>query len=162
MMRRFFVGLAFSVGVIGSIATGEVTADISGQSPEESVVLTADEPSVEVGATSTLSLGGESRVSSGEIAINVSPDEGAGSLTVTLRSSSGEESSVDIIDTESQGATRLGIDAFSGCTSTCSEELTLIFDRTDTELEGNLGITWSLEALATSENNVGGTIDFEF
>lgn len=160
MLRRICTGLAFVVGVVGSIATGEPAADVSGQSESQSVVLTADAPSAEFSAAADLALDTEASVTGGEIAVNVAPDEGVGSVTVTIRSSTGEETSVDIVDTESQGATRIGIDAFAGCVTSCGEDLTVIFDRTDTELTGDLGLTWSLEGLASTDVAAAGTIDF--
>ena len=160
MLRRICTGLAFVVGVVGSIATGEPAADVSGQSDSQSVVLNADAPSSEIAATADLALDAEATVTGGEIAVNVSADEGVGSVTVTLRSSSGQETSVDIVDTESQGATRIGIDAFAGCVTACGEDLTVIFDRTDTELVGDLGLTWSLEGLASTDVAASGSIDF--
>ncbi len=161
--RSAFTGLVFSIGVVGSVATSGPAADVSGASDTFSVVLSADEPTASFTASAVLQLDSEATVTGGDIGLNVSADgDSPGSVACTLRSeTTGQETTIDIVDTEAQGASRAGIDAFAGCATDCSEDLTIIFERTDTELEGSLGLSWSIDGLASTSVESTGTISFD-
>lgn len=161
MLRRLLTASLFVVGVVGSVATdGPVSADVSGVSDDESVVLTAEQPTATFSAAAHLVLDNDANVSSGEVALTVSPDGAAtGSLAFTIAGAT-DDNSGDIVDTEAQGSTRIGIGAFSGCANECTEELTITFDRTDGG-DGELGLTWSLDGVASTNVESSGAIEFE-
>jgi hypothetical protein len=148
--------LGLSVMVVGasaaSIATSPPAADVSGESDPISVVLDANQPERALAATATIDVDTAVAAGTGQIGLTVVLDADAeGSLAFSLRSET-EEQTGDIVDTQAQGTTRIGIDAFASCPEgPCDEPLTLEFRRTDTELEGTLGLTFTLDGLASTE-----------
>ncbi|MDP2345251.1 MAG: hypothetical protein Q8O67_30180 [Deltaproteobacteria bacterium] len=159
LVRRVITGTVFVVGVVGSVATTGPTADLSGVSEEETVVLDANTPSAAFTAAASLSAEGAT-TTGGEIALNIVVEGADASLAYTLRSeTTGEEETADIVDTQAQGSARIGIAAFESCTDSCVDELTIEFERNDASLEGELVVTFSLDALASTEAEATGDID---
>ena len=158
-VRRALLSVVFAAGVVGSVATTGPSADISGVSSEERVVLDAETPSARFSAVAILTAAGAT-TTGGEIGLNVLVDGAAdASLVYTLLSdTTGEEVSGDIVDTQAQGSARVGIAAFQGCTETCTDELTIELSRTDAALDGELDVTFSLDALASTEAEAAGDI----
>ncbi len=166
MPRRIATAVLFSVGVVGSVATTEpITADISGVSNEVRVVLDANEPSREIFATATIDADAAIAAGTGQVGLAVEIDGDAdGSLAITLTSdTTGQSQATDIVDTQAQGSARIGIDAFEGCgAEACDEDLVLRFERTDAELEGTLGLTFTLDGLASTDGEEAGTGTIRF
>ena len=164
MLRRISIAVIFSLGVIGSVATSPATADISGVSEAVRVVLDANEPSRDVLASAIISADGLIADGTGQIGLAIELDGDAeGSLAVTLTSDTTCESqATDIVDTQAQGSARIGINAFDGCGEGCTEELTLTFERTDAELAGTLGLTFTLDGLASTDGEEAGTGSITF
>jgi hypothetical protein len=162
-LRRLGLSVMFVGGIAASIATSPPAADVSGESDPISVVLDANQPEREVRATATIDVDAAVAAGTGQIGLTVVLDADAeGSLAFSLRSET-EEQTGDIVDTQAQGTTRIGIDAFADCAEgPCDEPLTLEFRRTDTELEGTLGLTFTLDGLASTETEPTspGTISF--
>lgn len=160
MLRKALVGFFFVVGVVGSVATdAPVSADVSGVSDDQTLVLTSDQPSATFTAAAHLVLDTEASVTSGEIALTVLPDgDSSGGLSFSISGATDDNSS-DIVDAASQGETRIGINAFDGCKDECTEELTLTFERTDGG-EGDLGLNFSLDGVATTDVESAGVIEF--
>lgn len=147
-------------GVVASVATSPADTGVSGVSDSESILLTASEPEITITGAAVLVLDASATVTSGDIGLNVQPDgDASGSLAFTLEGNNGSATG-DIVDTQSQGATRIAVDAFSGCSSECTEELTITFTRTDDALEGDLGFVWSLDAFAAADAETSGAIEF--
>jgi hypothetical protein len=158
--RSFVAHVVVVAGVVASVATSPADTGVSGVTDSESILLTGDEPEITVTAAAVLVFDSAAAVTSGDIGLNVQPDGDAnGSLAFTLEGNSGSATG-DIVDTQSQGATRIAVDAFSGCNSECTEELTITFTRTDDALEGDLGFIWSLDAFAAPDAETTGTIEF--
>lgn len=160
MLRKALTAFFFVVGVVGSVATdAPVSADVSGVSDSETLVLTAAEPRVTITAAAHLVLDTEASVTSGEIALNVQPDgDASGGLGFSIAGATDENSS-DIVDTASQGETRIGIDAFAGCATECTEDLTLVFERTDGDAD--LAFSFSLDGVASTDVASAGVIEFD-
>jgi hypothetical protein len=139
-IRQAAVATVFVVGIAGSVATGPV-ADLSGVSEDVRVTLDADNPSATVTAVATVDVDAVVASGSGQIGLSVVLDNDAeGSLAFSLTSdTTGETQGTDI-------------DAFEGCgPGPCDEELVLEFNRTDGTLNGVLGLTFSLDGLASTE-----------
>ena len=152
-IRQAAVATVFVVGIAGSVATGPV-ADLSGVSEDVRVTLDADNPSATVTAVATVDVDAVVASGSGQIGLSVVLDNDAeGSLAFSLTSdTTGDTQGTDIVDTQAQGNARVGIDAFEGCgPGPCDEELVLEFNRTDGTLDGVLGLTFSLDGLASTE-----------
>lgn len=130
------------------------------------VTLDATTPSVTVSVQALLNSSDPIAAGSGEIGLEVSMGETAeGSLRFSLASQN-EQNESDILEPQSQGSTRIAINAFDGCgAGDCTEDLTLQFDRTDDALEGVLPLSWTLDGLAstdtTEEAPGSGTLDFQ-
>jgi hypothetical protein len=153
VIRTAGVGTMFFLGVAGSIATGPV-ADLSGVSDDVRLTLDADTPSERITAVATVDVDAVIASGTGQIGLSVTLDNDAeGSLSFTLTSgTTGSTQGTDIVDTQAQGTARVGIDAFEGCgPGPCDEELVLEFNRTDVALDGVLGLTFSLDGLASTE-----------
>ncbi len=164
MLRRLSIAALFSIGVVGSVATSPATADISGVSEPVRVVLDADQPSRDVFASATISADGIIADGTGQIGLAIELDGDAeGSLAVTLSSdTTGQSQATDIVDTQAQGSARIGINAFDGCGEGCAEELTLTFERTDADLAGTLGLSFTLDGLASTEGEEAGSGSIRF
>jgi hypothetical protein len=164
VLRRLAISVMCLGGAAATVATSAPSADVSGESGPVTVVLDADEPERQFTAQATLDVEAVVAEGTGQIGVTVILDADAqGSLSFRLRSET-EEQSGDIVDTQAQGTTRIGIDAFAGCADTpCDEPLTLEFRRTDTELDGTLGLTFTLDGLASTETEPTepGTITFQ-
>jgi len=151
-------------GTAGTVATSPATADISGVS--ESVRVVLDEGLSTESFEATVSLVSDVPVASGTglIGMTVTLDsEAEGSLQFTLTSqTSGETQGGDIVDTQAQGQLRIGIDAFNGCRESCEEELSIEFVRTDDPVSGTLGLTFSLDGIASTESESDGSASIDF
>jgi len=165
MLRKTLIGGLFTVGVVGSVATGEPAADISNVSDEIRVALDASAPDAQFDAFVTVNADSAVSSGTGQIGLTLTIDsEASGSLTATMTSSNGDSQTIDIVDTQAQGSARIALDAFSGCAATsCEDGLAIDFARTDSDLEGTLGFTFSLDALVSTESETGGdgSITFE-
>ena len=126
-------------------------------------VLNAATPSLVIDAKARLET--DVPVTSGEIGLNIVVDSDAdGSLSFALRSeTSGEVARLDIVDTQAQGTARIGIEAFAGCNAgPCDDALVIELDRTDSGLDGDLGLTWQLDGLVdTSGDPTNGDLVFD-
>lgn len=168
-LRRLFALTVVAVGVVSSVATtGGSPADISGSAGPFDLMLDAQSPSAVITAAALLDATDPIAAGSGEITLSVSLDDTAdGSLHFLLRSeTSGESNDGDIFDPEGQGSSSVAVIAFEGCGSgSCTEELTIEFERTDDALEGSMPLSWSLDGIAsldTPEDAAGsGTLDFD-
>jgi hypothetical protein len=152
-IRQAAVATVFVVGIAGSVASAPV-ADLSGVSEDVRITLDADNPSATVTAVATVDVDAVVASGSGQIGLSVVLDNDAeGSLSFSLTSdTTGETQGTDIVDTQAQGTARVGIDAFEGCgPGACDEELVLEFNRTDGTLDGVLGLSFSLDGLASTE-----------
>lgn len=162
-IRRILVATVFTVGTLGTVATSGPVADISGVSGTERVLLDGDSPVVEQTAVATIDVDAVVANGSGGIGLEVVLDSDAeGSLAFTLTSlTTGESQSGDIVDTQAQGTARIGINAFDGCgPGACDEELAIEFRRTDPELTGPLGLSYTLDGFAETETEATGSITF--
>lgn len=159
MLRKALTAFFFVAGVVGSVATdAPADADVSGVSDDQTLVLSADNPTATITAAAHLVLDSPASVATGDIALNVQPDgDSNGGLSFTI-SGATDENSADVVDVASQGDTRIGIDAFAGCKDECTEELTLFFERTDGD--GDLGLSFSLDGVATTDVASAGVIEF--
>lgn len=157
MLRKTLVGGLFTLGVVGSVATGEPAADISTVSDEVRVALDASAPEAQFDAFVTLDADSAVSSGTGQIGLTITIDvDATGSLTATMRSNS-DSQTIDIVDTQAQGSARIALDAFDGCsTLPCEEPLAIDFARTDGEVEGTLGFTFSLDALVSTDSETGG------
>jgi hypothetical protein len=164
VVRKVLVGGLFCFGVTASVATsGAPTADISDVSEDVRVAL---DPGQTAQFDATVTVNADSAISSGtgQIGLAIAVDtDAAGGFNATIRSNT-ESQTIDIVDTQAQGDARIGIDAFNTCgsSSTCEEPLIIDFARTD-DGDGSLGLTFSLDALASTDSEEGGTgtITFE-
>lgn len=165
MLRKTLIGGLFTVGVVGSVATGEPAADISNVSDEIRVALDASAPDAQFDAFVTVDADSAISSGTGQIGMTISIDSDAtGSITATMTSTSGDTQTIDIVDTQAQGSARIALDAFSRCALTsCEDGLAIDFSRTDSDLEGTLGFTFSLDALVSTDSETGGdgTIGFQ-
>ncbi len=159
LCHRLSTALIFALGVVASIASTGPAADLSGASDEQTVVLNGDNPSAVFGALATLRAP-DATTTGGEVGLNVAVDGADGSLVYTLRSeTTGEQTTGDIVDAQAQGSARIGIDAFGNCGDGCTDELTIEFERTDEALDGDLEVTFSLDAFATTAAEATGDIE---
>lgn len=164
VVRKVLVGGLFCFGITASMATSDVpAADISDVSQDVRLALAAGE-TAQFDATVTVNADSAISSGTGQIGLAITVDSSAvGGLSATISSSSSTQT-VDIVDTQAQGTARIGIDAFNNCggASTCDEPLAIDFVRTD-DGEGSLGLTFSLDALASTESEEGGsgTITFD-
>jgi hypothetical protein len=151
-MRRLGMTTMFVAGTFATVATTAPTADVSGESITVDVFLDADQPAREFGAVATIDVDAVVASGTGQIGLNVVLDSDAeGSLAFSLRSATASQGG-DIVDPQAQGTARIGIDAFDGCgPGPCDEDLTIEFRRTDPELTGTLGLTFTLDGLASTE-----------
>lgn len=164
-VRRLLIVTVFSLGTLATVATTAPAADISGVSSDFRVTLDADSPVEERTAVATIEVDAAIASGTGAIGLSVVVDGDAeGSLAFTLTSSTtGASQGGDIVDTEAQGTARIGIDAFDGCgPGACDEDLVLEFRRTDPDLNGTLGLSFSLDGLASTdtETPADGSISF--
>jgi hypothetical protein len=159
VVRKVTIGGLFCFGLAASMATSESvpSADISDVSEDVRVALGAGETAQ---FDATVTINADSAISSGTgqigLALNIDTDA-VGGLSATISSNS-ETQTVDIVDTQAQGTARIGIDAFNDCgaSSTCEEPLAIDFVRTD-DGDGSVGLTFSLDALASTDSEEGGT-----
>jgi hypothetical protein len=163
VVRKVLVGGLFCFGVTASVATsGAPTADISDVSEDVRVAL---DPGQTAQFDATVTVNADSAISSGTgqigLALTIDTDA-AGGLSATISSNSASET-FDIVDAQAQGTARIGIDAFNDCggASTCEEPLAIDFVRTD-DGDGSLGLTFSLDALASTDSEEGGTGTISF
>lgn len=161
MIRKVLIGSLFTVGVVGSMATSDVAADVSDVSNEIRVSLA---PNGEARHDGTVSVVADSPIASGtgQIGLNVTIDGDAfGGIQATIASST-DDATVDIPDVQAQGSARVGIDAFNGCAgaTSCDEGLTIDFFRTDGG-DGTINLSFSLDALVSTEDGSAGTISFD-
>jgi hypothetical protein len=159
VVRKVLVGGLFCFGITASMATSEVpTADISDVSEDVRLVLDASQPTAAFDASVTVNADSAISSGTGQIGLALAIDTDAvGGFSATITSNS-ETQTIDIVDTQAQGSARIGIDAFNDCggASTCEEPLTIDFVRTD-DGEGSIGLTFSLDALASTDSEEGGT-----
>jgi hypothetical protein len=164
-LRRLAIATMFVAGTCATVATTAPTADVSGESASVDVFLDADQPVQEFSAVATIDVDAVVAAGTGQIGLNVVLDSDAeGSLAFTLSSASTSQGG-DIVDTQAQGTARIGIDAFDGCgPGPCDEELLIEFRRTDPELAGTLGLTFTLDGLASTETEPTepGSLTFSF
>ncbi len=158
MLRKTLIGSLFTVGVVGSVATGEPAADISNVSNEVRVALDASSPDARFDAFVTVNADSAVSSGTGQIGLTITIDNDAvGSLTATMTSND-DSQTIDIVDTQAQGSARIALDAFNNCASVpCEEPLAIDFARTDGELDGTLGFTFSLDGLVSTDSETGGT-----
>lgn len=163
VVRKVLVGGLFCFGVTASMATSDVpAADISDVSEDVRVALAAGE-TAQFDATVTVNADSAISSGTGQIGLAITVDtEAVGGLSATISSSSTTQT-VDIVDTQAQGTARIGIDAFNDCggASTCEELLAIDFVRTD-DGDGTVGFTFSLDALASTDSEEGGTGTISF
>ena len=151
---RIAVAVVVVAGVVATAASNQApSGDVTGSSDNISITLDSGNVSEERNADATLST--SLPVSSGDLTVSASFSGDAVAQVRMGLASSTDSREVDVLDTTAQPSVQLGVDAWNGCNSDCTESLTITFDRLEADVVDPVTIDFVVDGSVTLAGGEG-------